>query len=176
MHLLNIAKAKNRYKVGEFRIQYPFKILRELRIYFCKRCVCSCMHATSHLPVLFDILHYRHQTSARQGDFTTSKQASKQAHHIHSSHTTYNYRYVLLWGTPKRPYDDRIHNSNPRSQSAMASTIFRAFKFSTEVWDPSHRFETSWLLTPWMLFAVRATIVCIDPSISIHILTYQPQH
>jgi hypothetical protein len=36
---------------------------------------------------------------------------------------------------------------------------FRALKFGTDLWDPSHRFETSWLLPPWVLFGVRAAIV-----------------
>ncbi|CZS98825.1 uncharacterized protein RAG0_07383 [Rhynchosporium agropyri] len=38
--------------------------------------------------------------------------------------------------------------------------IFSAqhLKFGTDLWDPSHRFETSWLLPPWVLFAIRATI------------------
>jgi hypothetical protein len=33
------------------------------------------------------------------------------------------------------------------------------FSFGTDVFDPSHRFETSWLLTPWVLFGFRALIV-----------------
>lgn len=32
----------------------------------------------------------------------------------------------------------------------------RVFGFGTDVFDPSHRFETSWLLTPWALFFFRA--------------------
>lgn len=32
-------------------------------------------------------------------------------------------------------------------------------KFGTDLWDPSHRYETSWLLPPYALFAVRATLV-----------------
>ncbi|KAH6663211.1 hypothetical protein B0J14DRAFT_495113 [Halenospora varia] len=31
-------------------------------------------------------------------------------------------------------------------------------KFGTDLWDQSHRFETSWLLSPWALFACRAVI------------------
>ncbi|KAH8682162.1 hypothetical protein BX600DRAFT_35208 [Xylariales sp. PMI_506] len=31
-----------------------------------------------------------------------------------------------------------------------------AFKLGDDVWDPSHRFETSWLLPPYALFAIRA--------------------
>ncbi|KAI0151642.1 hypothetical protein GGR57DRAFT_471009 [Xylariaceae sp. FL1272] len=30
------------------------------------------------------------------------------------------------------------------------------FKFGTGVWDPSHRFQTSWLLPPYVLFGFRA--------------------
>ncbi|PQE23026.1 FAR-17a AIG1 protein [Rutstroemia sp. NJR-2017a WRK4] len=40
----------------------------------------------------------------------------------------------------------------------MVSTKLHVFKFGDDIWDPSHRFETSWLLPPWVLFAVRAAI------------------
>lgn len=33
------------------------------------------------------------------------------------------------------------------------------FKFGTDLWDTSNRFETSWLLSPYVLFACRALIV-----------------
>ncbi|KAM0299919.1 hypothetical protein HYE67_005778 [Fusarium culmorum] len=32
------------------------------------------------------------------------------------------------------------------------------FRFGSDLWDPSNRFETSWLLNPWLLFAARALI------------------
>ncbi|KAK3394330.1 hypothetical protein B0H63DRAFT_444497 [Podospora didyma] len=32
----------------------------------------------------------------------------------------------------------------------------RPFAFGTDLWDPSDRFETSWLLSPWALFCFRA--------------------
>ncbi|KAJ4322537.1 hypothetical protein N0V84_004783 [Fusarium piperis] len=32
------------------------------------------------------------------------------------------------------------------------------FRFGDGLWDPSNRFETSWLLNPWLLFAFRALI------------------
>ncbi|KAH7156566.1 hypothetical protein EDB81DRAFT_395366 [Dactylonectria macrodidyma] len=32
------------------------------------------------------------------------------------------------------------------------------FKFGSDLWDTSNRFETSWLLSPWLLFACRALI------------------
>ncbi|KAK3330133.1 hypothetical protein B0H66DRAFT_46881 [Apodospora peruviana] len=32
----------------------------------------------------------------------------------------------------------------------------KAFALGTDIWDPSHRFETSWLLPPWLLFFCRA--------------------
>ncbi|KAF5020917.1 hypothetical protein F66182_7069 [Fusarium sp. NRRL 66182] len=32
------------------------------------------------------------------------------------------------------------------------------FRFGNDLWDPSNRFETSWLLGPWLLFACRALI------------------
>ncbi|UNI23133.1 hypothetical protein JDV02_008970 [Purpureocillium takamizusanense] len=34
------------------------------------------------------------------------------------------------------------------------------FSFGSGPWDPTHRFETSWLLSPWLLFAVRA-LFCV---------------
>ncbi|TVY59692.1 hypothetical protein LSUE1_G009123, partial [Lachnellula suecica] len=37
-------------------------------------------------------------------------------------------------------------------------TCANPFRFGTDIWDPSHRFETSWLLPPWGLFACRAAI------------------
>ncbi|KAM7191775.1 hypothetical protein V8F20_009138 [Naviculisporaceae sp. PSN 640] len=32
----------------------------------------------------------------------------------------------------------------------------RPFSFGTDAWDPQHRFETSWILSPWVLFFLRA--------------------
>ncbi|KAI1138239.1 hypothetical protein F5Y05DRAFT_385566 [Hypoxylon sp. FL0543] len=32
----------------------------------------------------------------------------------------------------------------------------RALAFGTDPWDPTHRFETSWLISPYALFALRA--------------------
>ena len=46
-----------------------------------------------------------------------------------------------------------------RRGDKMATSRFQALKFGHDLWDPSHRFETSWLLPPWVLFAVRALIV-----------------
>ncbi|EDO03777.1 hypothetical protein SS1G_06258 [Sclerotinia sclerotiorum 1980 UF-70] len=40
----------------------------------------------------------------------------------------------------------------------MTNNLQMMFKFGTDVWDPTHRFETSWLLSPWALFVVRASI------------------
>ncbi|KAF7888090.1 uncharacterized protein EAF02_002631 [Botrytis sinoallii] len=40
----------------------------------------------------------------------------------------------------------------------MTTNKLQVFKFGDGVWDPSHRFVTSWLLSPWALFAVRASI------------------
>lgn len=37
-------------------------------------------------------------------------------------------------------------------------TIKTPFRFTTDLWDPSNRFETSWLIGPWPLFAIRAII------------------
>lgn len=35
----------------------------------------------------------------------------------------------------------------------------RPFAFGTDAWDPQHRFETSWILSPWALFFLRALFV-----------------
>ncbi|KAI1323519.1 hypothetical protein F5Y16DRAFT_383412 [Xylariaceae sp. FL0255] len=32
------------------------------------------------------------------------------------------------------------------------------FKFGTDLWDPSHRFQTSWLVSPYVLFATRVAL------------------
>ncbi|KAI1114979.1 hypothetical protein F5Y14DRAFT_150827 [Nemania sp. NC0429] len=34
----------------------------------------------------------------------------------------------------------------------------RLFAFGTDLWDPSHRFQTSWLVSPWVLFGIRALL------------------
>ncbi|KAL2755073.1 hypothetical protein ACRALDRAFT_1057769 [Sodiomyces alcalophilus JCM 7366] len=39
---------------------------------------------------------------------------------------------------------------------AKMSKWLNGFRFDKDPWDPSHRFETSWLLSPWLLFACRA--------------------
>ncbi|KAF9875878.1 hypothetical protein CkaCkLH20_06810 [Colletotrichum karsti] len=36
--------------------------------------------------------------------------------------------------------------------------MFAAFRFGSDLWDPSYRFETSWLLPPYLLAACRALI------------------
>ncbi|KAG9231857.1 hypothetical protein BJ875DRAFT_506413 [Amylocarpus encephaloides] len=40
----------------------------------------------------------------------------------------------------------------------MMARFSNPLKFGDDIWDPSHRFETSWILTPWVLFACRAAI------------------
>ncbi|PNY24920.1 Uncharacterized protein TCAP_05141 [Tolypocladium capitatum] len=42
----------------------------------------------------------------------------------------------------------------------MACALKDVFSFGSGLWDPSHRFETSWLLGPWLLFLCRA-VICI---------------
>ncbi|SPQ18780.1 3336fe03-9d75-4b07-8f89-7c39311b9523 [Thermothielavioides terrestris] len=49
----------------------------------------------------------------------------------------------------------------------------RPFRFGTDVWDPTHRFETSWLLTPWLLFFFRALISLYIFTAIIFILAWQ---
>src|SRR5688500_12369283 len=51
----------------------------------------------------------------------------------------------------------------------------QTLKFGHDLWDPSHRFETSWLLPPWVLFGVRALIVHF-PSLSLKLLLTPYSH
>lgn len=44
--------------------------------------------------------------------------------------------------------------------------MVKAFKFGDDLWDPSHRFETSWLIPPYALFACRALFVSLFRSMS----------
>ncbi|KAI1799730.1 hypothetical protein F4811DRAFT_542387 [Daldinia bambusicola] len=41
------------------------------------------------------------------------------------------------------------------SSEAVSSYLLSSFKFGTGNWDPEHRFETSWLFPPYVLFALR---------------------
>ncbi|KAK0115658.1 hypothetical protein ONS95_000072 [Cadophora gregata] len=53
--------------------------------------------------------------------------------------------------------------------------IFSAqhFKFGTDLWDPSHRFETSWLLPPWVLFGIRAAISLYAFTVTFFIIGWE---
>lgn len=42
------------------------------------------------------------------------------------------------------------------------SFVKKAFSLGEDLWDPSNRFVTSWLLPPWLLFASRLVIVRLD--------------
>jgi hypothetical protein len=42
------------------------------------------------------------------------------------------------------------------------SALRRIFWFGGDIFDPSHRYETSWLVSPWVLFGIRAFIVSIS--------------
>ncbi len=42
---------------------------------------------------------------------------------------------------------------------AVISRVKGAFTFGSDLWDPEHRFQTSWLLSPKILFFVRALFV-----------------
>ena len=48
-------------------------------------------------------------------------------------------------------------------QHPAAMRIKQIFSFGTDLWDPSNRFQTSWILSPWLLFACRALIVSLPP-------------
>ncbi|KAK0630077.1 hypothetical protein B0T17DRAFT_506576 [Bombardia bombarda] len=49
----------------------------------------------------------------------------------------------------------------------------RPFAFGTDLWDPSHRFETSWLLSPWALFFCRALFSLYIFTTIIFVLAWQ---
>ncbi|KXX78153.1 hypothetical protein MMYC01_204260 [Madurella mycetomatis] len=48
-----------------------------------------------------------------------------------------------------------------------------AFRFGTDPWDPTHRFETSWLLSPWWLFFCRGLISLYVFTTLIFVLAWQ---
>ncbi|KAK1837154.1 hypothetical protein QBC39DRAFT_387462 [Podospora conica] len=56
---------------------------------------------------------------------------------------------------------------------AIAASVKKAFAFGTDTWDPTHRFETSWLLSPWILFAIRALFSFYAFFTSIFILAHE---
>ncbi|KAK1757373.1 hypothetical protein QBC47DRAFT_296340 [Echria macrotheca] len=51
-----------------------------------------------------------------------------------------------------------------------------AFKFGTDAWDPTHRFETSWLISPWALFVFRALFALYALFTSVFILGWSCTH
>ncbi|KAK5663759.1 hypothetical protein OQA88_4190 [Cercophora sp. LCS_1] len=51
-----------------------------------------------------------------------------------------------------------------------------AFRFGTDPWDPSHRFETSWVLSPWVLFWIRALFAVYALFTSIFTLGWSCTH
>ncbi|KAE8450600.1 hypothetical protein EG329_005944 [Mollisiaceae sp. DMI_Dod_QoI] len=48
-----------------------------------------------------------------------------------------------------------------------------AFQFGHDLWDPSHRFETSWLLPPWVLFGARALISLYAFTVTFFIIGWE---
>ncbi|KAJ4295939.1 hypothetical protein N0V88_004641 [Collariella sp. IMI 366227] len=50
------------------------------------------------------------------------------------------------------------------------------FRFGTAVWDPTHRFETSWLLSPWLLFICRALLCLYIFTTLFFVLGWQCAH
>lgn len=64
------------------------------------------------------------------------------------------------------PFHTQADRSIPNNQTKPVKMVSfeNPLKFGTDLWDPSHRFETSWLLPPYALAAVRATFVrCLFP-------------
>lgn len=52
----------------------------------------------------------------------------------------------------------------------------KPFSFGTDAWDPTHRFETSWLLSPWLLFSIRALISLYCFFTNIFVSIWECQH
>jgi len=61
------------------------------------------------------------------------------------------------------------YHSDPESTTTMAG---KPFSFGTDIWDPTHRFETSWLLSPWVLFFIRALFVSRKPPSRAHSIAH----
>lgn len=57
----------------------------------------------------------------------------------------------------------KLPNSTATSSSSTRATMGGILSFGTGPWDPTHRFHTSWLLAPWLLFACRALFVRASP-------------
>ncbi|KAL2021403.1 hypothetical protein VTK56DRAFT_7156 [Thermocarpiscus australiensis] len=49
----------------------------------------------------------------------------------------------------------------------------RPFRFGTDTWDPTHRFETSCILSPWLLFFCRALISLYVFTTLVFVLAWQ---
>ncbi|KAK4188514.1 hypothetical protein QBC35DRAFT_496095 [Podospora australis] len=47
------------------------------------------------------------------------------------------------------------------------------FKFGTDLWDPTYRFETSWLISPWALFFCRALFSLYAFTTLVFVLAWQ---
>ncbi|KAK4454827.1 hypothetical protein QBC34DRAFT_392723 [Podospora aff. communis PSN243] len=52
----------------------------------------------------------------------------------------------------------------------------RPFSFGTDRWDPTHRFETSWLISPWALFFCRALFSLYGFFTTVFISIWQCYH
>ncbi|KAG5917897.1 hypothetical protein E4U42_007075 [Claviceps africana] len=50
------------------------------------------------------------------------------------------------------------------------------FSWGTDRWDPTHRFETSWLFSPWVLFGIRALISLYSFTTLFFIIGYTCAH
>lgn len=50
-------------------------------------------------------------------------------------------------------------NATPVTANTHSANMAGPFALSTGVWDPSHRFQTSWILPPYVLGAIRLLIV-----------------
>ncbi|KAI3318530.1 hypothetical protein HD806DRAFT_511925 [Xylariaceae sp. AK1471] len=52
----------------------------------------------------------------------------------------------------------------------------RIFAFGTDLWDPSHRFQTSWLVSPYVLFGIRALMSIYAFTTLLFNIGYQCAH
>ncbi|KAF4632374.1 hypothetical protein G7Y89_g5763 [Cudoniella acicularis] len=65
---------------------------------------------------------------------------------------------IVNKGAGQPPHEYLIWTRTGELEGKMGVRSFKALKFGEDIWDPSHRFETSWLLSPWVLFGCRAAI------------------
>lgn len=78
-------------------------------------------------------------------------------------HLHLNSRVSRLPSTSTLPHSLPATPPNAAAMTALGK-VKTAFSFGTTPFDPTHRFETSWLVSPYVLFAIRALLVRPPPN------------